>query len=106
MPAHASNIRWRFGIAVSCAVAALVLYLPTEARATAFHDFYNHFIHPWEDRSARVIILALCAASTVTAIPVLQRGSALQRIGVAVALIAPLFIIGRFLYWVVHQWTT
>ncbi len=56
--------------------------------------------------SATVIILALCAASAIAAIPVLQRGSALQRIGVAVALIAPVFIVARFLFWVVHQWTT
>jgi hypothetical protein len=104
MNAQAPNIRLRFGVVLGCAIAAVLLYLPAEAKATAFHDFHRHFIHPWESTSAMLVILVLCAASPVAAVPVFRRGSTLQRFGVAVILIAPLLIVARFLFWVVHQW--
>ena len=106
MHAHAPNIRLRLGVVLACVVGAVLLYLPAEAKATAFHDFYRHFIHPWESTSTTVFILALCIASVVAAIPVFRRGCTLQRISIAVVLLAPLFIVARFLFWVVHQWTT
>jgi len=106
MHAQAPNIRLRFGFALGCVVAAVLLYLSAEAKATAFHDFYRHSIHPWESTSTTLVILALCAASVIASIPVFRRGSMLQRIGVTVVLLAPLFIVARFLFWIVHQWTT
>lgn len=106
MHPHASIIRLRLGVVLACVVGAVLLYLPAEARATAFHDFYRHFIHPWESTSTTLFILGLCVASIVAAIPVFPRGSTLQRVGVAVLVLAPLFIVTRFLVWVAHQWTT
>ena len=105
MHAQAPSIRLRFGIVLACVVVAVLLYLPAEARATAFHGFYRHFIHPWESTSITVIILALCVASVVAALPVVRRGSMLQRIGITIVLLAPLLIVARFLFWVLHQWT-
>ena len=106
MRAHAPSIRLRLGVVLACAVVAVLLYLPAETRATAFHDFYRHFIHPWDSASITLLILCLCAASVVAAIPVFQRGSMLQRLGVAVLLLPPLFIVARFLFWVSRQWMT
>lgn len=106
MHAHAPNIRLRLGVVLAFVIGAVLLYLPAETRATVFHDFYRHFIHPWESTGTTVFILGLCVASVVAAIPVFRRGSTPQRIGVVVILLAPLFIVARFLFWVVHQWTT
>jgi hypothetical protein len=105
MHAQAPSIRVRFGVALICAFVAVLVYLPAEAKATAFHDFYRHFIHPWGSTSTTVVILLFSVASLVAAIPVLRRGSSLQRIGVTVVLLAPLLIVARFLFWVVHQFT-
>ncbi len=106
MHAQGPNIRLRFGVVVGCVGGAVFIYLPAEGGATAFHDFYRHFAHPWENTSITVVMLALCAAAVVAAIPVFRRGSTFRRTGVAVMLLAPMFIVARFLFWIVHQWAT
>jgi len=48
-------------VAVLCAITAIAFYLPAEAKATAFHDFYRHFVHPWGNVVVTILILACCA---------------------------------------------
>jgi hypothetical protein len=84
---------------------AVALYLPAEAKATAYHSYYHSAIHPWESTLLTLIILALCVTSGVTAVAVLRRGSMLQCIGVVFVLLLPTFIVGRFLFWIAHQWS-
>jgi len=105
MHAQAPNIALRFGVVLCCAVLAVALYLPAEAKAVAFHDFYDSFIHPWGNTILTLIILALCVTSCVTVVAVLRCGSILQRIGVVFVLLLPAFIVGRFLFWIVQQWS-
>lgn len=104
MDTPASNFRLRIVASLMCALVAVVLHGRAEAKATSPHDFYHHSIHPWGSTSASVLLLVTCVASLVVGIPVLRRGTTLQRIVVGVALVAPLLILVRYLVWAAHQW--
>ena len=92
-------------VALCCAIVAVLLYLHAEAKATGFHDFYRHFIHPWESTSATLLTLVVCVVSIVVAGPAFRYGSMFQRVGMGFILLLPAFIIAGFLFWIVHQWS-
>jgi hypothetical protein len=95
----------RLAVGASCSLLALLLYVPAEARATAFHDFYRHFVHPWGHALTAFSILAFCVAAVVIVGPVLRRGSYFQRLAALIVVGCPVLILARFLVWVGHQWS-
>lgn len=101
----AYSIRLEFAVAASSAIAALLLYLPREAKATAFHDFYRHFVHLWGNVVSTALILVPCVLGVAASASVVRRGSNLQRVGAALVAACPVIILARFLLWVAHQWT-
>jgi len=92
-------------MAGGCVISLLAIYLPAEAHATAFHDFYRHFVHPWGSVLLSWCILVLCALALALAWPALRTGSALQRLCAIGISIIPLLILSRYSAWLVHQWT-
>lgn len=105
MHAEGRNVRARVVLILCCTILAAVLYVRAEAKATLFHDYEDRFVHPWGSIGQTVIILALCGTSGVAAAPVFRRGSRLQRVGVALLLLLAAFIVARFLFWVMRQWS-
>ena len=47
MSATVQRLGSRLVIGASSCGAALLLYVPAEATATAFHDYYRHLVQPW-----------------------------------------------------------
>ena len=86
-------------------IALVAIYLPAEAHATGFHDFYRHFAHPWGSVALSWCILSLCVLALALAWSPLLTGSALQRISAIGIWIIPLLILSRYSVWLVHQWT-
>ena len=95
----------RLTVGAVCSLLALVLYVPAEAKATAFHDFYRHFVHPWGHALTAIFILAFCVGAGAAVAPVLRRGSPRQRLAGSIVVGCPVLILARFLVWVGHQWT-
>ena len=105
MNAAAHKLGLRLTVAAACSFLALLLYVPAEAKATAFHDFYRHFVHPWGHALTAIFILAFCVGAGAAVAPVLRRGSPLQRLVGLVVVGCPALILARFLVWVGHQWS-
>jgi hypothetical protein len=101
----AHNARSRLLIAVVAVLLSLAIYLPAEARATSFHDFYRHFVHPFGSIVLSWCILGLCVIALSASWPLLLGGSWLRRITVFGVSIVPLLILARYFVWLVHQWT-
>jgi hypothetical protein len=87
----------RLAVGASCSFLALLLYVPAEARATPFHDFYWHFVHPWGHALTAIFILGFCVAAVVIVAPVLRRGSYLQRLAGTIVVACPVLVLTRFL---------
>jgi len=104
MIAEVPNKHSRFGVMLASGIAGAILYLHAESRAVAFHDLYRHFSHPWGNYSFTILILGLCSTSIVYAVPILRRSAAVQRIGCGIFLAGPIFVLSRFVFWVIHQW--
>ncbi len=86
-------------------IASVVIYLPAEAHATAFDDFYRHFVHPWGNMALSWCVVGLCVLALALAWSPLRTGSSLQRICAIGIWIVPLLILSRYSAWLVHQWT-
>jgi hypothetical protein len=91
-------------IAGAAVALSLLIYLPAEAHATSFHDFYRHFVHPWGSVGMSWCLLALCVVALAITWPLLRSGSLLPRVGAAALWIIPLLILSRYFVWLVHQW--
>jgi len=105
MSAIAQNSRLRLALGVCCCVTALCLYIPAEAAATAFHDFYRHFVHPWGNVLTTGAIFVFSIAACASVFPVLRRGSTVQRIVATIVIASPVLILTRFLVWAGSQWS-
>ena len=104
--ATVSIARWRLLLAAVAVIVSVAIYLPAEAHATAFHDFYRHFAHPWGSVAASWCVLGLCVLALALTWPLVRAGSFWQRgLGIGVWII-PLLILSRYLVWLVHQWRT
>jgi hypothetical protein len=104
MSATAYNVRWRLLIAVTAVLIASAIYLPAEAEAAGFHDFYRAFVHPWGRAALSWCILGLCVIALSATWPLLRFGSWIERVGAVAVWIVPVFIISHYLAWLVHQW--
>jgi hypothetical protein len=105
MSAIAQNPHLRLVVGVCCCVTALFLYVPAEAAATAFHDFYRHFVHPWGNVLTTAAIFVFSIAACASVFPVLRRGSAVQRLVASIVVACPVLILTRFLVWAGCQWS-
>jgi hypothetical protein len=91
-------------IAGALVIVSLAVYGPAEAHATAFHDFYRHFVHPWGSVTISWCVFVLCLLAIAVPWPVVRNGSLWQR-AVAIGIwIIPLLILSRYFVWIVHQW--
>ena len=99
------NVRLRLVIAAVAVCLCLVIYLPAEARATSFHDFYRHFVHPWGSVALSWCLLALCVVALAVTWPLLRAGPWLHRIEASVIWLIPLLILTRYFVWLAQQWT-
>jgi hypothetical protein len=104
MSTHAFNIRLRLIVSALCAVAAMVLYVPAEAKAVAFHDFIRSFVHPWGNLVVTLLILGSCVGAIIAAVPVIRMGSFWLRTSATAVAACPAVILVRFLVWTGHQW--
>src|SRR5689334_6241379 len=104
MSALADRHGFRLAIGFCCCLATLFLYVPAEAKATAFHDFYRHFVHPWGNALVSGAIFVFSVAACASVVPVLRGGSGVQRLMASIVIACPLFIVARFLVWAGHQW--
>ena len=93
------------GNAGASVVLLLFIYLPAEAHATSFRDFYRHFVHPWGSIGLSWCILALCVLALALTWPLVRAGSFWHRIAAIGIWIIPLLILSRYSMWLVHQWT-
>jgi hypothetical protein len=96
---------WRLLTAGIAVIASLALYLPSDAHANAFHDFYGHLVHPWGSVAASWCILGLCIIALSLTGSVLHVGSWAQRFSAVCVSVFPLIILSRYLVWLMHQWT-
>ena len=104
MSAVAHNHGLRLVVGCCCCLAALVVYVPAEAGATSFHNFYHHFVHPWGNVLVSAVILIFSVAACVSVLPVVRSASALQRLLASIVVGCQALILARFLVWVGHQW--
>jgi hypothetical protein len=93
---------WRFGVVACSNVALLLAFIPALASARASHTF-SWFAHPWQDIRQDIFIFAFAAVAVVAAIPVLTRGSMVQRVSVLALLLLPAYAVITFLIWSLRQ---
>ena len=98
-----SNARLRLLIAAAAVLLLLGIYLPAEAGAKGFHDFYGPFAHPWGSFGLSWCVLALCVIALVATGPLLRGGSWLRRIAAVAISIFPLLILARYVVWLAQQ---
>jgi hypothetical protein len=98
------NVRLRLLLGAAVVCLCLAIYLPAEARATGFHDFYRHFVHPWGSVAMSWCILALCVLALVTTWPALRVGGWPHRMAASIIWVAPLLILVHYSAWLLQQW--
>jgi hypothetical protein len=98
------NARLRMLIGAVAVCLCLAIYVPAAAKATSFHDFYRHFVHPWGSVAMSWWVIILCVIALAITWPLLRGRSWLHRIGASAIWIIPLFILTRYVIWLAHQW--
>jgi hypothetical protein len=101
--AAAYNSRSRLLIGAVAVCLCLGIYIPAGAKATSFHDYYNHFVHPWGSVAVTWSMLILCVVALAATWPLFRGRSWLHRIGAATIWIIPLFILTHYFVWLAHQ---
>src|SRR5262245_5932087 len=94
--------RWRLGVVACSDLALFFALIPALATARVSHTF-SWFAHPWQDITQDALIFTFVVIAIVVAIPVLARGTFVQRISAVALLVFPAYTLSRFLIWSFSQ---
>src|SRR4051812_21430831 len=99
---QSQSFRWRLGAAACSDLALLLVFIPALASAHSPNGF-SGIAYPWQDVRRDILIFIFATVAVVAAIPILVRGSIVQRIFSVVLLFVPASAVIMFVLWSLKQ---
>jgi hypothetical protein len=93
---YLSNPNVKLLVGAVAAVGLAVLFVPALAHGHTARDFD----YPWHDRVRDVFMLALATVAVVSVVSVFIRGTVGQRIFAVATAALPIYVLVRFVVWV------